>query len=696
MFGMHPLLAETATTGAMVESAISWIDWLVVAGYICGVVGLGLWVGLRRRASEGAGYFLAEKSLTWPVIGLALFSTNISTIHLVGLAQSGYTTGLAYGNFEWMAPFTLIILSLFFAPFYLRSKVTTLPDFLEKRYCRPCRDWLAAISILSAVFVHLGFTLFTGVVVLEGFLLNDLVANPAAWRWVTLCVIGGLAGLYTIVGGLMAVVLTESLDTIVLLVGAICITIFGFVAVGGWDGLEKAMAELAEAKQLAQTSPELAAEASPINPHEIPDNVGKHLSIVRPHGDTSTLPWYSVLLGYPVIGIWYWCTDQTIVQRVLGAKNENHARVGPLFAGFIKVLPVFIFVLPGIICLTMIHQGQMGTLPVMLDKAGQPILDAVTGQPIPNTKATLDTLIKGLLPTGLKGLMAAALLAALMSTVSGALNSIATLFSYDLYKRWRPDTSDRKLVGIGRIVTGCAMVAAIAWSPYVEKLGGIFDGLNKMITFIAPPITALFLLGVFWRKATGRAALVTAWFGTLLGLVTFLLTFLGTLDAFEPFGTLDTWTKHLGFQIPFLLIGFYLFIVCSIVLVLHSYSRRLTIRISAAGTIVGAVGAIAIAAGALDLLAAQTTTAASDALLVYPTWLPWVLVPGFLFGVSSPILLLITLLVPDQPESPERDELVWKSPLEPLRGQAWRGIGNFRVLTVVLFVTMIVFYWLFS
>jgi len=692
MLGFSPLLAAAEAPGTLAVSGISWVDWLVVACYICGVVGLGLWVGLRRKSTEGAGYFLAEQSLTWPVIGLALFSTNISTIHLVGLAQSGYKTGLAYGNFEWMAAFTLIILSLFFAPFYLRSKVTTLPDFLEKRYCRPCRDWLAAISILSAVFVHLGFTLFTGVVVLEGFLLNDLVANPAAWRWLTLCIIGGLAGLYTIVGGLMAVVLTESLDTIVLLLGAICITIFGFVAVGGWNGLEQAMTELAEAKQLAQTSPEHAAAASPIKPSDIPENIGRHLSIVRGHGDESTLPWYAVLLGYPVIGIWYWCTDQTIVQRVLGAKNENHARVGPLFAGFIKILPVFIFVLPGIICLAMIHQGKLGPLPMTLDAAGEPILDAVTGQPIPNTKATLDTLIKGLLPTGLKGLMAAALLAALMSTVSGALNSIATLFSYDLYKRWRPDTPDRKLVGIGRIVTGCAMVAAIAWSPYVEKLGGIFDGINTMIAFIAPPITVLFLWGVFWRKATPRAALVTAWFGTLLGLICFLLTF---------FKVIEQWTKQLDFGLPFLMSAVYLFIVCSMVLVFSSYSRRLVIRLSIVGTILGVIATIAILTGALDLLATQTTipastTAEAATKLVYPAWLPWLLVPGFLYCISSPLLLVITLLVSQQPESPERDELVWKSPLEPLRGQAWRGIGNFRVLTVVLIVTMIVFYWLFS
>ncbi|MBN1589882.1 MAG: sodium/solute symporter [Pirellulales bacterium] len=709
MFGFHPLLAATDVVVLRTEAAITWIDWTVVAFYICGVVGIGLWVGLRRKSAEGAGYFLAEKSLTWPVIGLALFSTNISTIHLVGLAESGYTSGLAFGNFEWMAAFTLIILALFFAPFYLRSKVTTLPDFLEKRYCRPCRDWLAAISILSAVFIHLGFTLFTGVVVLEGFLLNDLVADPAAWRWVTLLVLGGIAGLYTIVGGLMAVVLTESLDTIVLLIGAICITVVGLYAVGGWDGLETAMAELAEAKHASATTQEavepldkaLKGDATPteedgkagnsagtvrIKPEHIPGNVENHLSILRAHGDQSDLPWYAVLLGYPVIGVWYWCTDQTIVQRVLGAKDENHARVGPLFAGFIKILPVFIFVLPGIVCLALIHQGQLGELPTVLDE--------VTGRQIPNTKETLVTLIKGLLPTGLKGLMAAALLAALMSTVSGALNSIATLFSYDLYRRWRPETSDKKLVLIGRIATGCAMVAAIAWSPLIANFRGIFEGISTMISFVAPPITVLFLWGVFWRKANGTGALITAWYGTLLGFICFLLTFCKVIAG---------WTETIGFGLPFLMSSFYLLITCSIVLVVSSYSRRLTIWISAVGTILGVTAAIAIWAGALNLLlvenlnyVTQLSTNPDARQFVYPGWLPWILVPGFLYGASSPLLLVITLLVSDQPESPEKNDLVWKSFLEPLRGESWRGIGNFRILTVVLFVTMIVFYWLFS
>ncbi len=477
--------------------AIGRIDLAVIILYMVMIVGIGCWVGLKRRKGDkGRGYFLAGGTLTWPVIGLALFSTNISTIHLVSQAQEGFKNGLAYGNFEWMAPFLLIVLALFFAPFYFRSKVATLPDFLEKRYSRACRDWLAFLSIISAIVIHIGFTLYTGAVVLEG-----LFGIPIMTSIVVAAV---LTGLYTIVGGLLAVVITESLQTIILLIGAITITAVAYVKVGGWAGL--------------------SASVDPVK-----------LTMMRSADDPANLPWYSVLLGYPVIGLWYWCADQTIVQRVLGAKDENHARVGPLFAGFIKILPVFIFVLPGTICLALINQGK---LPALED-----------------SKDTYAFMITRLLPPGLRGVMAAALLAALMSTVSGALNSIATLFSYDLYRRWRPDTPDEKLVIIGRLATFAAMILAIFWSPLIAHYDSIYQGVNTLISYIAPPITAVFLWGVFWRRASSKAALATFFFGSFLGLVVFLL---------------DWYKVQTGWDVPPLMSAFYLFVVCSAVLIVVS------------------------------------------------------------------------------------------------------------------------------
>jgi SSS family solute:Na+ symporter len=531
--------------------AIHPVDLIIIVVYLASIVGLGCWAGLRqRRTSRGKGYFLAGKSLSWPVIGLALFSTNISTIHLVSLAQEGYINGLAYGNFEWMAAFILIVLALFFAPFYIRANVVTLPEFLEKRYSRPCRDWLAVISIISAIFIHIGFSLYAGAVVLRGLFGIDIM--------VSIITISLLTGLYTIIGGLLAVVLTESIQTIILVIGAFCITVIGYIKVGGWSGLSGAV------------DPVL-------------------LTILRPSGDPSGLPWYSIFLGYPVIGIWYWCTDQTIVQRVLGAKDENHARVGPLFAGFIKILPVFIFVLPGLICLGLVNQGK---LP-----------DTIT-----DSADTYAFMISHLLPIGLKGLVASALLAALMSTVSGALNSIATLFSYDIYGRLRPDTSERSLVIVGRIVTFIAMILAIAWSPFVSHFKSIFQGLNIIICYIAPPITVVFLSGIFWKRASAKAALLTLWSGSAMGLVVFFL---------------DWFKEYTGWNVPFMMMAFYLFVICLVIMILMSF------------------------------------------------WKP-------------------------HSHTNESRQLVWNTPLEALKSKGWRGIGNYKFLSVLLFVIMVLLYVIFT
>ncbi len=478
------LLAEAAIN-------ISRADVIVIAVYFVLIVGIGLWSGLKRRGeTESKGYFLAGGSLTWPLIGLALFSTNISTIHMVGFAEEGYVNGLAHGNFEWMAPFLLIVLALFFAPFYLRSKVTTLPDFLEQRYCGKCRNWLAVLSIVSAIFIHICFTLYTGAVVLKTLFNIDI--------WVSIVATAILTGIYTIVGGLLAVVVTGALQTIILLVGSIAITVVAMNKVGGWEGL--------------------TANVEPVK-----------LTILRGSDDPANLPWLSVFLGYPVIGLWYWCADQTIVQRVLGAKDENHARIGPLFAGFLKVLPVFIFFLPGTVYLALVNNGTLEALD--------------------DTKECYAYAITNLLGSGWTGLMAAALLAALMSTVSGALNSISTLFSFDLYKQWKPETPDRKLVRIGQIATFVGMVIAVACTQYVEKFPTIYQGINAVVCYLAPPVTTVFAFGVFSKRASSKAALWTLALGSLLGFVVFML---------------DINKEHTHWNVPFMYSAFYLFVICSV------------------------------------------------------------------------------------------------------------------------------------
>ena len=495
----------------MHHMAVSGIDLGVIIAYLLGVVGLGVVAGLRRgKGGEGGHYFLADNSLKWPIIGLAMFAANISTVHLVSLAQSAYTSGLLNGNFEWMAGFTLILLSLFFAPLYLRTRVATLPDYLERRYNRNCRDALSFVSLISAIVIHIGVALFTAAWVLC--FIFDIpkdatIAGMSAMMFF-ITALGVLTGIYTMVGGLLAVVWTESVQTVLLLAGAVVITFIGYHAAGGWDAIVSTLSThphpLAGGKEALKAGVELSSKT--------------FLNMAHGAGDNTVIgniPWYSILLGYPVIGIWYWCCDQTIVQRVLAAKDEKHARLGPLFCAFIKVLPVFFFVFPGVVCVALVQQGYFKEV---VDGVATAIAPKESGDVYP-------FMITHLLPVGMKGLVTAAMLAAAMQTCSAALNSAATLFAYDIWKRWRPATTDHQLVSIGKVTTVVATVIAIAMSPIFGHYDTIFQGLNKLICYVSPPITAVFLVGVFWKRAGGRAAFITMMAGMALGAVLFYFDF---------------------------------------------------------------------------------------------------------------------------------------------------------------------------
>jgi SSS family solute:Na+ symporter len=494
------------------------IDLAISVLYFLGIVFIGLWTGLKKKqvtsGDASSDYFLAGQSLKWPMIGLALFATNISCLHLVSLAQSGFDTGLLSGNFEWMASFTLILLSLFFVPFYIRSKVATLPDFLEKRYNRACRDWLAVISIVSAVVIHIAFSFLAGGIVLKTLFGVDM--------YTSVIVIAFFTGLYTIIGGLRAVVVTESIQTIVLLTGAIVITVVCYNKVGGWGEITSTLQATGELDKL---------------------------SMLKPADDPGGMPWYAIFLGYPVLGIWYWCADQTIVQRVLGAKDENHARLGSLFCGFIKILPVFIFVLPGLMAYVLAQKGMFDISSI------QSI--GTDGKTVTDSKAVYTLMITQLVPKGLVGVLAAALLSGLMSQISGALNSIATLFSYDLYKRFKPEAGDQQLVRIGRISAGVALVASIGLLPLLNRYESLFSGINDIIAHIAPPITTVFLLGIFWKKASAKSAQYTLWLGSLLGAVVFVIN--------------KTYPTSIIGDIPFMMMAFYLFCSCVALQVILSY-----------------------------------------------------------------------------------------------------------------------------
>lgn len=504
--------------------SIGTVDLAVIAAYLVGIVGIGCYAGSRvRREGAADRYFLASHSLRWPMIGLALFTTNISCLHLVSLAQAGYDQGLLMGNFEWMAPFLLIVLSLVFVPFYIRAKVATLPDFLEKRYCRQCRDWLAVVSIVTAVVLHITFPLSTGWLVLHGVFGIE--------KWSCIALMCGLTAVYTVSGGLAAVVMTETVQAVVLIAGAAVITAFAYVQVGGWHNV-------------VQTLQTAGADGT---------NEMIRLSLLRSSAVEKELPWYAIMLGYPVLGVWYWCADQTIVQRVLGAKDENHARTGPLFCAVIKILPLFIFVLPGLLFYVAMKQGSL------------------PGVTIENSKDVYARMICALLPPGVLGIIAAALMASLMGNLASAANSISTLFSYDLWKRFRPATPDNRLVRIGRVAAFLSFVAGVALVPLVDKYESIFSAINNIIAHIGPPISTVFLLGVFWPKASARSAKWTMWIGSALGAVLFTFK---TLYLWKPYEF--HWIPSFFHETPFMLMAFYQTCACVIlqIALAHAHPKQ--------------------------------------------------------------------------------------------------------------------------
>ena len=473
------------------------LDLVIIIAYMLGILAVGV-LSTRRQKMTGEVYFLAGRSLGWVVIGAALFASNISTIHLVGLAASGYNEGLVWGNFEWAAAFTLIILSLFFAPFYFRNKIDTLPEYLERRFNPAARSFLAFMAILGAVFIHIGMSLYAGAKVFEQFFGLDVM--------VSIIIISTITGIYTVFGGLKAVVVTETIQTVLLIGGSIIVTVLAIMALP-----EHGITTMAEFK----------AELRP-----------QQLSMIWTDNSVG-LAWYSVLLGYPILGIWYWCTDQTIVQRVLAAKSEHDAQIGPLFAGFIKILPIFILVLPGVVGYALYHD-EIGT----------------------DANQVLPLLIQRLVPTGLKGLISAGLLAALMSTIAAALNSCGTLFAVDIVGRMRPNISDAAQVRIGRWSAVVVMALAMLWSTQGDKFGSIFAAVQEIGAALAPAITTVFMWGVFWRRGTEQAAVTTLIFGFTMGAAAFILDF---KDA-EGFKTITN-----GWGVPFMLQAFYMTVICSVV-----------------------------------------------------------------------------------------------------------------------------------
>jgi solute:Na+ symporter, SSS family len=458
------------------------LDWIVLGVYF-GILVAVVWWSSRRQDSAKE-YFLAGRNIGWFAIGGSLFASNIGSEHIVGLAGQGASSGMAMAHWELHA-WIMLMLGWIFVPFYYRSGVYTMPEFLERRFNPAARWILSLVSLVAYVFTKVSVTVYAGALVFKT-LLPELSLTiqgttlDAFWIGAFATVI--LTGIYTIFGGLRAVLYTDTAQTVVLLAGSFFITFFGLRALGGWG----------ELKQICSAN-------------------AAGFALWRPLSDPD-FPWLGILIASPVIGIWYWCTDQYIVQRTLAAKDLATARRGALWGSFLKVWPVFIFLVPGLIGYAL-HQKGVITIPARLDASGN-VISAINGDQV------FPTLVASLLPPGLRGLVVAGLMAALMSSLSSLFNSCAALFTVDIYEKLRPGASERHLVRIGRIATGVIVLLGMAWIPVMPKIagGGLYHYLQSVQGYLAPPITAVFLLGLFNKRINAQGAVAGLSLGFLLGI----------------------------------------------------------------------------------------------------------------------------------------------------------------------------------
>src|ERR1700752_2298221 len=454
------------TVAAVVKTkALTGLDIGIIAVYFVIIFGIGVY--FARKGRNSVDYFLAGRNVGWFAIGASLFVSNISTEHFIGLAGSGATSGLAVGHFEWLACLILLILGWVFVPFYLRSNVFTMPEFLERRYNRQSAVYLAGISIIAYIFTKISVQLYAASVVLER------VAGWPLWKTAVVLVIA--TGIYTVAGGLAAVIYTDTVQTLILITGAAALTVTGLMRVGGLGHLRTMVP---------------------------PD----YFHMIKPVSDPN-FPWTGIFFGAPILGIWYWCTDQVIVQRVLSAKDEGHAKAGTIFAGFLKILPVFVLVLPGLIAFALYPQ-----------------LFHVVGGRVTNGDIAYPTMIVNLLPPGLVGLMIAALLAALMGAMSSVFNSASTMVTLDFYKKFRPAATESQLVFFGRVATGIMVLLGLLWVPFIHLLSAqLYIYLQSVQAYISPPIAVCFIFGILWPRLNGQGAISSLLVGFALGAVRFVL-----------------------------------------------------------------------------------------------------------------------------------------------------------------------------
>ncbi|MEM7666592.1 MAG: sodium:solute symporter [Pseudomonadota bacterium] len=471
----------------MPTHTISTLDVGIVIAYFVGMIVLG--VVLARRSKGAEDYFLAGRNMVWPFIGLSLFASNISSTTLVGLSGDAYATGISVYNYEWMAAVILVVFAVVFLPIILRRQVFTMPEFLAGRYDGRIRTYFSLLTLFLSVVVETAGSLFAGAIVIQ-------LIMPGVPLWQIMTVLALIAGFYTVTGGLAAVMITDAVQALLLLLGSSVITWIALDQIGGWSVL------------MDQIGPE-------------------KLSLIRPIGDAG-VPWLGLITGVPILGFYYWATNQAIVQRALSAKSVDHGRWGALFAGALKLPPLFIMVLPGSMAILLYPELESANL-------------------------VYPTMMFDLLPAGLLGLTLAGFLAAIMSQIDSALNSASTLVTMDFIRRAKPHLDSRQLMNVGRVVMVGFLLFAIVWAPLIANFRSIFAYIQTMFSYAVPPIVALFVIGVFWRRANASGAMACMVTGLALGT--------GGFFAIEVLGL---------FSLHFLYMAPLLFLACALALMLGS------------------------------------------------------------------------------------------------------------------------------
>lgn len=495
---------------------LSVIDLSIIAVYLVGIIFYGL---SQSKRSSSEDYFLGGRTMTWPIVGIALFSANISSSTLIGLAGSAYKLDSTVFNYEWFAVVVLVFFAIFFLPFYIKSKVYTMPEFLEKRYSSASRYYFSFITVVGNILIDTAGSLYVGTIVLS-------LIFPDLEPWIVIVILALSAAIYTIPGGLNSVMQTEVIQAIILIFGSIILTYFAFEKVGGWS--------------------EMIAGINDLNASgEISKDAETTLSIVRENpGDwwrdyqDPLVPWWGLVTGVPLLGFYFWANNQFMVQRVLGAKDLNHGRWGALFAGLLKLPVILIMVIPGTLAFLMYRNSNisyMTTNGLCTDLSNC-------------TDYTYPTLLFDLLPTGLLGLVVAGLLAAMMSSISATFNSASTLITMDFVNKINPNLTSKQLVRVGQIATVVLVILASVWAPFIGQYGDLFKYLQDVLGYIAPPIVSVFLLGLFWRKANATGSIISLMTGFALSVI-WVIGIINEVD-------------HWFFQMHFLLRTTVLFIIC--------------------------------------------------------------------------------------------------------------------------------------